>query len=803
MTKRTIDSFQIALMSGSALVAVAATPAAAQETSPTGTPLAAQAQPPEQAQEADAGEIIVTAQRRSEALSRVPVSVSAFTGQVLQERVITREQDLTSLVPGLTVKNGQNSNQISFTMRGQTLDPFSGTSPAVLTYINEAPFTGGNTSTAFFDFSSLQVLKGPQGTLFGRNATGGAVLYETTKPGEDFGGYAIVRAGERDMFQAQGAVDIPLIPGKLLIRVAGDYVTSNGYIKNANTGSTLGDTDSKSGRITIIARPFEGLENIFVAQYSKFGGTEGSGGLYSYHTCGETNNGFALTATMDCVYGPNSPFAPTLGDGPEGPGTWPGATAGYLAWQKDHPYKVWLSYDLPHKAHAAFITNTTKLDLNDDLTLKNIFSWGDTFARTPGILSGSPFGSIDLFNFTGLGNGPPGGETFKIKRWSNELQLQGNALDGRLTFIVGLFYDYKKQTDYIPVVVGPELFPTPLADIAYYYTGKDTSKAVFAQSTYKLTDALSVTLGGRYTWETLKLNQEPGALFTLPGMPVAPVQSKKLDAPSWTFNLQYQINPHNMVYFAQRGSFRSGNFNGTVVPYGNLNFFKNEYAHDFELGYKFSGRLGDMPAQFNIALYQQNVKNAQHAIYAIIAGNPAGFTVNVPKKRIRGVEADANIRPSRWLTLGFSGAYTKGKYTDNLVDLSTQTGIPGYTIPFDSYPDTPKWSGSFYTDVKLPISESAGEVVLHGDVFGQTSSFFSSNAGSITPRTKLAGYSIVNLRLSWNNIMQSNFSAGVYVKNVFDKLYYQSGYVEGASGGFNTALWGEPRTAAAEVSFKF
>jgi len=748
-------------------------------------------------------EVIVTAQRKSEALSKVPVAVSAFSGDILQDRTIVREQDLATLAPGLIVKSGQNSNQLSFTMRGQTLDPFSGTSPAVLTYVNEAPFTGGNTATAFFDFSSLQVLKGPQGTLFGRNATGGAVLYETTKPGDEFGGVATLRAGERNLFQAQSAVDIPLISQKLLVRVAVDYTTADGYIRNINTGRTLGDIESKSGRITIVARPTAGFENTLVAQYSDFGGSEGSGGLYSYHLCGERNNGFTLTATMDCVYGPNSPFAPTLGNGPRAPGTWPGATAGYLAWQQQNPYKVWLSYDLPHKAHTAFVTNTTGLDVTDSLTVKNIFSWGEAFARTPGVLTGSPFGAIDLFNFSALGNGPPGGETFDTKRWSNELQLQGKGFDDRLEFIVGLFYDSKRQTDYIPVVVGPELFPAPLADIAYFYTGEDTSKAFFAQGTYKLTDALSITLGGRYTWEHLELHQNQGSLFTLPGFPTPPRQSKKLDAPSWTFNLTYQLTPDNMVYFAQRGSFRSGNFNGTVVPYGDLNFFGNEYAHDFELGYKYSGLLGDATTHLNVAVYQQNVTKAQHAIYALVGGNPAGFTVNVPKKRIRGLEVDGDIEPMDWLKVGVSAAYTNAKYTQNIVDLSSQTGIAGYRIPFDSYPDAPKWSGSVYFDVMLPVPKNLGDFVLHADVFGQTKSFFSSNSGSITPRTELPSYSLTNVRLSWKEILQSELSAGVYVKNVFDKVYYQSGYVEGASGGFNTALWGEPRTFGAELSAKF
>jgi len=768
-----------------------------------GMPVLAQSAPEQSDQSTDAdapipGDIIVTAQRRSESLSKVPVSVSAFNAETLQARNVTSEQDLAALSPGLIVKSGQNSNQVSFTLRGQTLDPFSGSSPAVLTYINEAPASVGNTSTAFFDYSSVQVLKGPQGTLFGRNATGGAILYETTKPGDDFGGYASIRGGERNYIQVQGAIDIPLSEA-IKVRLAGDYNKQDGYIRNARTGNTLGDTDALSGRVTLVIEPSSGFKNTTVAQYSDFGGSEGAGGLYSYHACGETNNGYQLTATLDCVYGLNSPFAPTLGNGPIGEGIWPGAVPGYLTWQQQNPYKVWLSYDLPHKAHAAFVTNTTEIELGDNLKLKNIFNWADAFARTPGILSGSPFGSLNLYNRSGLGNGRPGGEEFSTRAISNELQLQGSS--GALEYIVGAFYSNSKKKEYIPVIVGDEL-ATPLADIAYFYHQKSEAKAMFAQLTYELTDKLKVAAGGRYTWETAKLDQIQGSLFNLDG--TTPLNQKaKLHDPSWTFNLQYQINPENMVYFAQRGSFRAGGFNGAVVPFNNTNFFDNETTYDFEVGYKFAGRLGDMPARFNIAAYRQIVKKAQHSIYALVAGNPAAFTVNVPEKRIQGVEFDGNFQVSRWLELGFSGAYTDAKFTKNIVDLSAATGVPGLVIPFDTYTDAPKWAGSVYGVVGIPIPEEMGEVKLRTDVFGQKMTYFSNNEGSITPRTQLPGYVTVDMRLSWDKIGGSGFSAAVFAKNLFDKLYYNSGYVEGASGGFNTAIWGEPQTFGAEVTYKF
>ena len=743
-------------------------------------------------------DIIVTAQRRSESLSKVPVSVSAFNADMLQQRNVSSEQDLAALVPGLIVKSGQNSNQISFTLRGQTLDPFSGSSPAVLTYINEAPQSAGNTSTAFFDFSSVQVLKGPQGTLFGRNATGGAILYETTKPGDVYGGYATIKGGERNYIQLQGAIDIPL-SDSLKVRLAGDYNKQDGYIRNANTGSTLGDTDALSGRITVVFEPSSTFKNTIVAQYSDFGGSEGAGGLYSYHACGETNNGYTLTATLDCVYGLNSPFAPTLGDGPMGEGTWPGAVPGYLAWQQAHPYEVWLSYDLPHKAHAAYVTNTTEIELGDDLKLKNIFNYADAFARTPGILSGSPFGSLNLYNRSGLGNGRPGGEEFSTKAISNEIQLQGTS--GALEYIVGAFYSWTKKQEYIPVIVGDEL-ATPLADIAYNYHQKSESKAVFAQLTYALTDQLKVSAGGRYTWETAGLDQIQGSLFNLDGS--TPMKQKaKLHDPSWTFNLQYQINPQNMVYFAQRGSFRAGGFNGAVVPFNNTNFFGNETTYDFELGYKFAGNVGGVRSRFNVALYRQIVKDAQHSIYALVGGNPAAFTVNVPEKRIQGVEFDGNFQLASWFEFGFSGAYTDAKFTKNVVDLSAATGVAGLTIPFDTYTDAPKWAGSVYTVIGLPVPAELGEVKLRTDVFGQKKTFFSNNEGSITPRTQLPGYVTVDMRLSWDNVAGSKLSVAAYAKNLFDKLYYNSGYVEGASGGFNTAIWGEPQTFGAEVTYKF
>ena len=801
-------------------------------------PAVAQA-PMQQAEDSASNEIIVTAQRREEKLSKVPISVVAFDAELLQTKVINSEQDMSSLVPGLIVKNGQNSNQLSFSMRGQTLDPFSGTSPAVLTYLNEAPYVPNNTSTSLFDLGSIQVLKGPQGTLFGRNATGGAVLYSTPMPGDDFGGYLTVRGGERNSFQVQGAVDLPIVSDKLAIRLAFDYTKSDGYITNVNTGNTLGDKDNKSGRATILFTPTETVKNTLVVQYGDAKGTEGTGNLWNYYTTGGigtqyinngitsilNENGYALTSTLDVVYNVLSGAIKNkdgyfIGDsnlsvGPAyGPARFPGGVEGYAAWSRANPYKIWLEFDLPHRAHNTFISNTTEIEASDSLLVKNIFSYMKGYARTPGNLAGGPFGALWLYNdpdnATGLsGEGGPGGQTFKSEQFSNEIQMQGSLADDKLQYTAGLYFSDSKKFEIIPVHVGSDLDPVTAgafglpADIDYTYRTKSTSKAAFAQVDYKLSDALTLTAGGRYTWENVSLTQAPGNVF---GDTTYVPQKRKLSAPAWTASLQYQVTPNHMVYFAQRGSFRTGNFNGTVAPViaaPDTNFFRNEYVKDFELGHKFNGSIGDSRAYLNTAIYQSIVKKAQHAVYAVIQGNPAGFTLNVPEAKIKGIEVDGGIELNSFINLSFNMAYTDAKYTKNRVDMEPLTGQAGYFITFDSYPDTPEWAGTVAVDLTLPVPDSLGQMVLRADLYHQTKTYFSSNDGSVTPGTSLNGYTTINLRYSWNEIMNSKISAAVYVRNVADKLHYISGYAMGAAGGYNTAYPGEPRTVAAELSVKF
>src|SRR5580658_3185715 len=154
-------------------------------------------------------EIVVTARRQNENLEKVPLTVNALSASSLTELHVTNEQELQLAVPGLLTVASTSTNQLSFSIRGQALDAFSYTSPTVLAYFDEFQ-TGGTTATTFLDLQSVQVLKGPQGTLFGRNSTGGAILYTTTQPGKDLEGYFDYTAGNFNEQKVEGAITIPL-----------------------------------------------------------------------------------------------------------------------------------------------------------------------------------------------------------------------------------------------------------------------------------------------------------------------------------------------------------------------------------------------------------------------------------------------------------------------------------------------------------------------------------------------------------------------------------------------------------------
>lgn len=738
------------------------------------------------------GAIIVTAQRRSETLERTPVAVSVVSAQALVEKAITTETDLQVAVPGLTVKSGQNENQLNFSLRGQSVDPFSSSRPSVLPYFNEIQ-VGGVGGTALYDLSSVQVLKGPQGTLFGRNSTGGAVLYTSAKPTNDFGGYVTARIGNYNARQIEGAVNIPLATDVALLRVSGFVQRRRGFQLNLFNGQRLGAIKRENARVSLTLKPATGISNETVVDYGHSSGASLSSVVYSVNPLGAPSFipfNFLFSPAVDSVFGAGS-WAAYLQAHPRADPR--GLIAFFGTQQARGPYVVNVDSPNFYRQKKLVASNITTVDLGASTKFKNVFGYVRSRFKGAGEFDGSPYG-ID-------GNGPSGRGGL-ITQISEEAQLLGRLFDNRLDYVAGVYLTHETDDTRSESVIFD--FAPISPPVVQINDGKFTNNtaAVYAQGTYAIVGNLKATVGARYTRETTKFVRAADDTYVTSPLPAYNFNQhdvfKKL---SWTLGLEDQVTPSTLVYVKARRSFRSGGFNYFAPPtvgFGNATGgeYRPEMATDVELGLKFRGRVGGIPARFSLAAYDMRVKDIQRAFYAAIFGNLAAITVNVPEAKIEGIEAEATADLSRWLTVGGNINYTDAKFTKNAVDV---VGNP--QARFDTYPDTPKWSGAAFAAASVPLTNRLNGT-LRGDVYSQSSTYFSSTGLSLTPGTKLPSYTLINLRAGIED-KGSGWSIAGIVKNLTKEVYYTGGVGFGNIFSLNTAVPGEPRTFLVEGRFRF
>jgi iron complex outermembrane recepter protein len=774
------------------------------------------------------GEIIVTAQRRDESLSRTPVAVAIVSSEQLDRAQIKTEGDLRVATPGLAVRAGLTDTQLNFSLRGQSQDPFSDTRPGVLPYFNEVPLAGQGIATALYDLQSVQVLKGPQGTLFGRSATGGAVLYTTARPTDEFGGQVSLTGGSRNYVKAEGSLNIPLVEDKVLLRVAGFYNEKDGFQRNLYDGARVGDRHSEGGRVTLLVKPSDSFRNTLIYDYYHIDGQNTASilaGLLPF-----TGVGYPFVPLEFLYAGNATPVATITGQCTvqafvQIPGACPPAdagvagfynayfadsrrtstgVAGVAAQQRANGPRV-VNYNTQNifNARVHTITNITELDLGENATIKNIFGFQRSIAETAIDVDASPFGiqNYDILNQGQINNG---------RQFSNELQIVGKAFDGKLNYVVGLFFaderlHYDTHLQFFDILFGGQLD-------AYDHDLTSKTYAAFAQGTYALNDTgLSVTGGLRYTSEKTGVIIDPvkdigrGRFCSTPGYDCT--QSTTFKNLSWTLGIQNQFTPELLAYIVSRRSYKSGGYNSFVAPkIGGAavggNFYGDERATDIEGGLKFAGRVGDMPLRTNIAAYYVDTRNSQRAAY-IFLGGPGSANVNVPKQRTYGIEFDAELRPSDWLSIGGTFNYTNAVYTNGqvLVPALDATGNQ-IAIPqlFDRVPDTPRTSGSVFADITVPVSSSVN-FLLHGDLFFQSKSFTNARSGNFSGTT-ISSYQLANFRVGIED-KDAGWALSVNVKNAFDKDFYVGGFATGEIYQVNTLVPGEPRQVLAEVRYKF
>ncbi|OCC22901.1 hypothetical protein MB02_14115 [Croceicoccus estronivorus] len=762
------------------------------------------------------GEIIVTAQRREERNQDVPIAITAFTPETLQKNNITDAQGLNGLVPSMTIgSKGQGSRDtMSPTIRGQGAT-FQA-APGVVVYMSEVPLAPAYTLSMqgghgnFVDLENVQVLSGPQGTLFGRNTTGGAVLLTPKKPTNDFEGYIEGSLGNYDLRGLEGAINVPVVDDKLMIRVTGAYRDRDGFTKDLVWNKRRDDTHWYMGRIGVLMKPTEGLTNYFMA----FGSRSSTNGT------GIVNGGF------------NIPYLQAYGLCSQTPGI---GSCGLYQEQTDTQEEIGIRKVRPgldgyQKIRTWGIVNTTDLELSSQLTLRNIVSYQRLKSDYAYDADGTPIQQYDVqswkypdFPVDGLQEyglplygwtnaAPNSNPRDNLKQFTEELQLQGNLLDDKLQLTVGGFYYSLKPSslwEVHQVVYCPAAY-TGTCGANTQIAGVSTkSKALYAQATLDLgalspsLERLKLTAGYRYTWDTingftsswgLNTQQQPACAFDGyvfgdedPFVACQFTGNLKSKAPTWTIGLDYKPTNDLLLYAKISRGYKAGGFNPYAVR-TTTTVFTPEKLTNYEGGFKFDTRLGSMPARLNATYYYADYKDIQQASGDY---NPetqvSGAAFFQRAATLQGVEVEAMIKPAPWLQIGATVSHTDGDYKDSDIPFV-------YILP---------WQYNVNATIDLPIPEEMGNLSFYANYAYQADQHTNPKLDRAEPGEVLESYGLLNLSLNWQNVAQSNFDVSLFVSNATDKKYrimntnvFNSLLVAGE-------LYGEPRMYGVKLRYNF
>lgn len=735
------------------------------------------------------GDIVVTARRREENLQDVPVAVTAFTAETLVEKGVTDRTSLADNTPSLFTINGGYPREFAFfALRGQ--GPAFGSTPGVVNYFAEVPNSvnvDGRVGT-YFDLANVQVLAGPQGTLFGKNATGGNILFEPMKPQSINGGYVRAQYGNYNDRRIEGAVNVAIVPDTVMLRIAGEVGRRDGYTKDVGPFFAGKDYDNlayESFRAGLTLRPFDALELYTVARY------------YNSHT----NGG----ATVLGAFNPAAAFDGTafgLGIIPV-VAIFPQMATAVSQQQARGPREV--SYNLDQFSETRYwqVINQATLELGGDLKLKNIVSYsklktiyGYDYDATAFPLGGQT-SRVDLANpglFTS-GLVPTLSPTF----FTEELQLQGSAFGNALAFTIGGYLD-RQKTELPAGIAQYTAFPfgSLVPTISAIFDSRNQSEAVFGQGTLELgrlapaLEGLSVTGGLRYTWEHSFSSQTIGAPPAIAGS----VDDSYL---SYTATLDYDINNSVHAYVTARNAYKSGGFNGPVPESSPFRFFPAEKLTDLEVGLKSQFAIGGAEGRLNIAAYRGIYDNIQRTTAESVTTPSGSVILNVTrsaaKGKIQGIEVNGALVPTAGLTFNASYSYIDGKYTD-VPDASAQAILNGSPFPY-----TPKHKYSLGATYEASLGD-AGELAISTNYVRQTKvSTAQTNASFYR---FLPGYGLLNASIDLRNVGGNGFDIGAFVNNLADKEvpvgvadFYGSGI--GAVG----LTYNEPRMYGIRVGYRF
>lgn len=761
-------------------------------------------------------EVVITARRSEESVQTVPISVSAISGDVIADSKIDSGASLQTIVPSLSVYS-LSRDQESFSLRGLSSANSSaqGQAPSVMVYFAQVPLPAGDGGGPgrYFDLQNVQVLKGPQGTLFGRNSTGGAVLFEPQRPSQQLEGYGQIQLGNYSDREFEGAVNTPLIDDLLAVRVSLKRALRDGFTENITNGEDLDDRDYMGGRVSLLITPDDRFENLLAMDYLR-SDTNGSSNAVLGFNAGYTLQQSSPLGTP-IILGSPVTAAQLGGAMRSNPASVPALRAQALAaggaglfsidrlnsvaaqQESIGPRKVALSVDTRNKVSAWGFADTLTFDITDELTLKNILGYRAYKQYLRSDKDGSPLVLLD-----GVTDSGP---TVNIEQWSNELQLQGSSYDRTLDWTVGVF----GLTARAPEAQHDDHIYYGSTSATQETKPRETSRSIYAQATYDFSEAvdgLKFTAGYRFTkdhrelWQTATTGT---ACSLLPGEGVDITKctlqlERDFSSSSYTLGIDYQVTPDTLMYVTHRRGYRAGGINTQGVAVGRGDY-DPEYVTDYELGVKADWHIsGDVSARTNVALFHTKRDDAQVSQpYAItLGGQPRliNMIVNEANATIKGLEFDGRLAFVQGVDLSLSWAYTEAAY-DSYYDLRTEQMLRNMPYAF-----TPRNKLSVGARYSLPVPESIGDMSL--SVNWSRSSSINFNV-TPDPYGKQESYAQTNLYMNWRGMLGSSFDTSLFVTNLADKVYRIGGYPVYDAAGFSTGIYSEPRMWGATVKYSF
>lgn len=711
---------------------------------------APQPAPQDQANAVSADDIIVTATRRETRLQTTASSVTAVNATQMQARGITDMQSLAAVTPGMSFGTLTGA-QAHIAIRGIGSDSLViGQDPRVAFY-QDGVYIARPTAQlgGMFDLERIEVLKGPQGALYGRNATGGAVNVISKGPTEQLSGFLHASYGNYNAINVEGAVGGQIAPN-LTARIAGKIENRDGFGKNIVNGDDVDDKKQFGGRLSLRWEAAPNLSFLTIADYNR-----------------EKDHAFGTH-----YFGQANPAVPVLGVAR-------GGTA--------LPYSYDIASDTTPQTYIRAWGVTEKIELKTDFaTIQSITAYRNSNARVQSDYDGT---SLPIYQATSFE---------KARQISQELTANGDI--GHLDWLAGaLFFDEKEDLSTIGPVSAAATGGA-VNDIRQgLQTGgtlKTTAFSPYFELTYHVTDRIALRGGGRYTYERKGIDDisqfdfsrpyAPGnPLIERPGFPRSDSVKYNNFVPSAT--IEWKATPDVFLYAKYSQGFKSGNYNVSVAQPP----FQPEKIKSYEIGAKTN--IPQIRGTFNLTGFYYDYTNLQ---VTIVRGSNSVIE-NAANATIKGIEALLKVEPVRGLTLEGSGTYLDSKYKDYVSTNPVFAGLGQQNLSGNQLTQSPKWSlnGSIQQQFDLG----------HGKVTARVETNYVSRV-YFTPFNEQAisqaGYALVNANLRY--ALPGGWSVEGFVHNLGDKKAV-------AQSVASSGLWGfpvigtliPPRTYAIRVGFDF